>query len=402
MPKGELHYGFRRIHGLYQDPAASLYTARTARSLAQQLEQALSTPKIGNAKPAVGAHDSHQPHTRKIVTLGHHLGSQQNVVLPVPEGLQNFVDGPHVLGGVPVHADHLGTRNPLQNFLFQLFDGASHVFVGLRPARKALGIFGIHPVAVMAQKPVVLAVVNQGNMTGLAVQGLAALATNPHLRIPAAVHQHNGLILARHALREGVPQFGRKQNSLLLVHLHHVHNLHLWQRCCRSPLFQSQQLQVALTGVVESFQRGCRRTQHHQGPVLVGQMESQFPRVVAGSRILLLKGTVVFFVQNHHIKIKGGKDSAAGPKNHTGRPFQHRDVGVPFFRSRQRRVQHLHRHFQKAFKPPRRLGRKPDFRHQDKHPESTIQGDSGQFLIHTGLAAARNTVKQCPTKALTI
>ena len=200
-------------------------------------------------------------------------------------------------------------------------------------------------------------------MAGLAVQGLAALATNPHLGIPTAVHQHNGLTFARHALREGVPQFGRKQHSLLLVHLHHVHNLHLWQGRRRSPLFQGQQLQVALTGVVESLQGGCRRTQHHQGPVLMGQMECQFPRVVTGSRVLLLKGTVVFLVQNHHIETKGGKNSTAGAKNHTGLPLQHSDVGIPLFRGRQRRVQHLHRHFQETFKPPRRLGRKPDFRH---------------------------------------
>ena len=90
----------------------------------------------------------------------------------------------------------------------------------------------------MAQKPVVLAVVNQRNVASLAVQGLAALATDPHLGIPTAVHQHNGLIFTSHTLREGIPQFGGKQHSLLLVHLHHVHNLHLWQGCRRGPLFQ--------------------------------------------------------------------------------------------------------------------------------------------------------------------
>ena len=178
----------------------------------------------------------------------------------------------------------------------------------------------------------------------LAVKRLAAAAAHPNLGITPAVHEHNGLLPSRNTFRQGLPQLRRHEDALLLPNLTHVNNLYIGQGRRRGPLFQGKQLQVALVCIVESLQSRRGRPEHHQGPVLVGQVKGQFPRVVAGSRVLLLEGTVVFLVQHNHIKVEGRKDGAPGPENHTGLPLQHGHIGRALLWSRKGGMQHLHGH----------------------------------------------------------
>ena len=118
---------------------------------------------------------------------------------------------------------------------------------------------------------------------------------------------------------------------------------------------------------MERLDAGGRAPEHHERPVLVSQVESEFTGMVARGGVLLLERGIVLFVQNHDIEIERRKYRAAGPKNHTRAPLQYRHEGFTPFGGRERRVQHLHRNMQEFLKTARRLRGEPDFGNQDKH-----------------------------------
>jgi hypothetical protein len=63
---------------------------------------ALRSPVIWQFQGQVGIEHSHQGHTRKIVTLGYHLGPEQDVDLPLSKAVEDPVKLPLAAGGVEI------------------------------------------------------------------------------------------------------------------------------------------------------------------------------------------------------------------------------------------------------------------------------------------------------------
>ena len=143
VPERKLHHRFIGIERLQQHLAITLGATGAARGLAQQLEQPFRTAEIRHSEAAIGPHDTNKFHTGEIVALRHHLRTQQYIVFPVAERVQDLFDSPHILRGIAVHAHHLSTRNPFANFFLKLFDGAPHILVCGRPAGRTWRVYRV-------------------------------------------------------------------------------------------------------------------------------------------------------------------------------------------------------------------------------------------------------------------
>ena len=225
-----------------------------------------------------------------------------------------------------------------------------------------------------------------------AVKRLAALRAHADFGIAAAVHQHNRLLARGDARHQGFAQFRRHQNALLLPHRPHVHNLHVRERGRGGAMFEPQVLQVPAHRIVERLKTGGRTPQNHERPVFVRQMEGEFPRVVTRRRILLFKGTVVFLVQYHNVKPKRRQNRTARAEHHLRLALEHGNVSGPLFWSRERRMQHMHRHLQKILEPLGGLRRKPNLGDQNQNAKPAPKRLVSKFLVHARFAGTRDAM----------
>jgi hypothetical protein len=93
---------------LHDHPAAERATAAAAPDLRDELAGPLGGTEVGEVQAGVGVHDAHEHHRREVESLGDHLRADEDVDLPVAEGVERaFVAAPrpHRVG---VHAGHAG------------------------------------------------------------------------------------------------------------------------------------------------------------------------------------------------------------------------------------------------------------------------------------------------------
>ena len=226
----KLHHRFARLERLNEYLAFAAGTTRAPCSLAEQLEKPFGGSEVGDAEPAIGANDPDELYARKVVALGDHLRSNQDIVFAVAERVENLFAGAHVLGCVAVHANYLRIRNPFGDFFFEHLDGAAHKLVGFGAAGATRCVHRVKGGAVVAHERAVLLMVNERNVAMLAVKRFAAFGAYAHLRKTAAVHEDNCLVALLDAIGQSFAQCGRQEYALLLAHLAHVYDLHLWER----------------------------------------------------------------------------------------------------------------------------------------------------------------------------
>ena len=72
-----------RLMRLHNDPPCFFSTSRPSRHLREQLKGPFSRPEIRNTETGIGPDDSDQGHMRKMMPLGDHLRSHQDIYLKV-------------------------------------------------------------------------------------------------------------------------------------------------------------------------------------------------------------------------------------------------------------------------------------------------------------------------------
>ena len=72
--------------GLHNHLSGVLVPPRPAGDLGEELEGSFAAPVVGEAQRGVRRDDTHQRHVREVVTLGDHLGADEDLGLPPSEG----------------------------------------------------------------------------------------------------------------------------------------------------------------------------------------------------------------------------------------------------------------------------------------------------------------------------
>ncbi len=100
---GRVEYcGVLRVVGLNDDPAGINATARSPCHLCQQLKGPFSGPEIRQAQKGIGGDDAGQGDVGEVVSLGDHLGSDQDLDPPVGEGAQSVFESGSTADSVTV------------------------------------------------------------------------------------------------------------------------------------------------------------------------------------------------------------------------------------------------------------------------------------------------------------
>ena len=231
-----------------------------------------------------------------------------------------------------------------------------------------------------------------------AIKRFATFRTNSYFRITTAIHENNRLISTCNTIRKRFTQSWRHEHAFLLVHLSHINNRHFGERCCGRTILERQEFKVSRFGIAECFKARRCTAKHNKCAMLLRQVESQVSRMITRSRVLLFKRRIMFFVHNNNIKFKRRKNCTARSKNHFSRTIKNRHIACTFLRSRKRRMQHHHRHFQKIFEPRSRLWSKPNFGHENQHAFFSFECFTHQFLINSRFATAGHTMQKRSAK----
>ncbi len=94
------------IERLDDDLSRNIPPARASRHLGEQLEGPLARAEVGKVKGRIGGYDAHQGNPGKVMSLGDHLGPDQNAAVTGAEAVQDVLVPPLAPGGVAVHALH--------------------------------------------------------------------------------------------------------------------------------------------------------------------------------------------------------------------------------------------------------------------------------------------------------
>lgn len=152
--QGGTKSGVLRSCGLDQDLARLVTTSGTTRDLCQQLERALSGPEVRQVESNICVDYADERDSRKIQSLGDHLGAEKNIHLGAPDFLQQSAMRALASGRVDIHAEHTRGRKELGDALLDLLGAdAGENELGF-PARVALSGNLILVSAVMTYQPI--------------------------------------------------------------------------------------------------------------------------------------------------------------------------------------------------------------------------------------------------------
>ena len=161
--------------GLDQDASRGLGSPGSACDLGEELKGALGGAEIGVVQPDIREHDTHELHARKVVPLGHHLGSDQDIDLVVVEAPQSLLGMASALRGVAVEASGSRSRKSDADLLLEPLGPHSKERGVGSAARPAFVRRGLGMVAVVAPEVVLAGVKDQRNLAVRTVFGVAAV-----------------------------------------------------------------------------------------------------------------------------------------------------------------------------------------------------------------------------------
>ena len=182
------------VMGLQQHLASAVGAPGPAGHLDQQLGKLFRCPEVGAEQPFVNPDHCHQDQIGQIMTLGQHLGADQDAagIAELREmGLQRVASA----GGAAVDPQHRHVRKALRQ---QLLDPLRSRPLGLQRQPPAVGTgIGRRPpcAAVVALQSAATGMHGHGGIALTTLCAPAAVVAQQHRRITATVLEHQDLAL---------------------------------------------------------------------------------------------------------------------------------------------------------------------------------------------------------------
>ena len=324
------------------------------------------------------------------MTLGHHLGTQQNIGFlsgKTPDDLlMSHFGGRAVL----VHTQYLNAGH-LADLLFRFLGTAAEEF---DPPAATMGAGfrnRIRIPAIMTPHSLFIRMKHQTDRTVRTGQRFPAVPAHDKGGIAPTVQQHNSLLVCVYRRNELPAQLPGNDGIIFLRQFFpHIHHVHSRQKGTARTAFQLQMTDPPRNRAEIGFQgrRGAAQDQH--GPAVLTPVTRHFPGVVGRTFLLFITG-LLFLVYHYEAQIlKRGEDRASHPDQHIGFPGAHLVPDVAPFILRQLAVGHGHFLTEPGLKPLHDLRRQRNFRYQHQHLLSLPQSMVGSPQIHLGLTAAGN------------
>ena len=243
-------------------------------------------------------------------------------------------------------------------------------------------------------------VVRHRNGTVLALQRLAASATQHHRRISAPVEQHHHLLFFLQPLADFLRQFARDHLLLagFLKLLPHVDNLDFGQRTHLHAVRQLDERIFIFLRVVIRFERRRGRAEHYSRPRHFCPHHCHIARVVA-RRVLLLVRRILLLVDDDERQIADRSEHRRpGPGDH---PRLAAPYAMPLLRPlriRQPRMQNGNLVSEYLMQIGRYRRRQPNLRNQQDRGAPGVQHLPHTSQIHRRLSGASDPMEQQAAK----
>ena len=281
-----------RIKGLDQHPAAAAGATGATGDLGQQRKAAFGGAKIGQIEDAVGAEHPDQTDAGKIMPLGDHLGTNQNIDLPRHHFIDQPLMGTLAAGGVAIHPRYPRAGEEFGQFLLQSL-GAGPLRFDIQTM--ALGAdFGrrFEIITIMTAHLALPLMKGQGDFTVRAVKAAAAIGAEQKGRKAAPVKQQQRLLAQLQRLLKRLNQ-GIRQGSIgqLLGQIDQLDGRH---RPGVAAFFQCQVADNPLLAAIITAERRRGAAEQHRAALLLAAHQRQIAGVVAKPLPLFVAGLVLF------------------------------------------------------------------------------------------------------------
>jgi len=199
--------------GLHDHAAGNDIPPGSSRDLGQELKRALGRTKVGHVEADVGRHHTDERHARKVVTLGHHLGADEDVEFAFAEVAQYAGHEPATARAVAVEPRDACVGESALHLFFEP--------LGADPEQRRLGCSAPRAlfwrrdlmVAVMADQMLFGGVIGERDVAVGATFGVAALEAEDLRRESAAVQEKDDLPALGKRCRHGALQGCREHES---------------------------------------------------------------------------------------------------------------------------------------------------------------------------------------------
>ena len=375
--------------GLDQHPAAPLAAPAAPGELGHEREGALLGAEVGEAKRRVGVEHHAQHHIGEVVSLGDHLGADQDARLRLLEAAQDLGDGRPRWAALSESRRNTGrgatassSRVARRSVPGAVAGEGDRAALGAR-LRDRLGV-----AAVVTLKALLALVEDQRDLAVGALEGVPAGSAADERR-PATPVEEDDRLGARLADLGERLQRARVKRARPGRAATQVHDLDRRQLAAVGPARQLEppQAQPAL-----GPGRGAAGEQRR--PRFARPVAGHLARVVARIALLLVGG-VVLLVDHHQAEVAHrGEDRRARAD---ADPRLARVQALPLVAAlarRQPRVEQRHAVAEPRREPRDRLGRQPDLGNEHDRALPPLERRLGGRQVDLGLARARDPVQQ--------
>ena len=186
---GKTQDGVFGIVRLQHDFPFFLAPAAAARHLRDELKSALAAAIVGKMQAHVGIEDADEGNGRKVVSLGDHLRTDQNIRPAARKGLQDLEMSLFSARRIVVHAQNARGGIEFFEFLHDPFGARAVITQMLAAAFGAGGQHAITCAAIVAFETMFLMMIGQADVAGFAFGDIAAFGANDRTGITAAVQK---------------------------------------------------------------------------------------------------------------------------------------------------------------------------------------------------------------------
>src|SRR5581483_2074986 len=166
----------------------------TPGNLGQQLKRALRRAKIGEAQCEIGTDHPHESHPVDVMTLGDHLCAGEQVKLPCVKSAEHPLEISAITHRVAVEPANTYRGKRTVEQVFKLLGSRTEEVYVLAGALRTDRRDRLLMPAVVADHAVRAPVMRKRDRIILALQRLAATATQHYRRVPAPVQQDHRLL----------------------------------------------------------------------------------------------------------------------------------------------------------------------------------------------------------------
>ena len=383
-----------RTIGLNHDLSRPLSPSRPARRLGQKLKGPLRTAVVAVIQGQVSRQDSHQRHSRKIMSLHNHLGSHQNIRILFGKLCQDFFIAVLFPCGVRIHPEHPGTGKPPVELLLDLLGSR---LKAQNIGRRAGGTLSrlLRLIAAVMTHHFSPRMLGQGHVAVRTFHHAAAAAAGDKARIAPAVEKEYDLLPSLqaliHQLLELLTENGAVPISQLLPQIHRVNQ---GQRPPRKPPVEGKQLIPAAHRPVIGFQGRCRGAQNQAGSFKLRQIFRGLPCMVTGHGLALVAALMLLVHDDQSQIGKRNKKSRSRADNHIYFSPSCPLALIITLPLRERGVDHRHPVSEPFVKTQKRLIGQGDLRNQHDTLLALGRNRLDQGKIDLCLSAARDSPDQ--------